>query len=91
MKTRINLRARSDQRALIDRAARSLGKGRAEFVLEAACDKAHAVLCDQVLFNLDAGRFHQFTRLLDAPPARNPGLDPLRAIKTPWKDRAAKV
>lgn len=90
MRTLINLRASGKQRDLIEHAARLLGKSCSEFVLEAACDTARAVLCDRVLFNVDAGKFRQFTRLLDAPPARNPGLDRLRAIKTPWNGRAAK-
>ncbi len=90
MKTLINLRARGKQRDLIDRAARLLGKSCSEFVLEAACDEARAALCDQVLFDLDAGKCRQFTNLIDTPPACNPGLDRLRAIKTPWKNRAGK-
>jgi uncharacterized protein (DUF1778 family) len=33
----INLRARPEQRDLIDQAARLLGKNRSDFMLEAAC------------------------------------------------------
>jgi len=80
----INLRALPDQRALIDHAAQLLGKNRSDFMLEAACDKARSVMLDQVFFGLDADRFRQFTKLLDAPPKRNPGLDRLMAVKTPW-------
>lgn len=80
----INLRALPEQRELIDHAAQLLGKNRSDFMLEAACDKAQAVVLDQVFFALDADRFRQFTKLLDAPPARNPGLDRLKAVKPPW-------
>lgn len=80
----INLRALPDQRALIDQAAQLLGKNRSDFMLEAACDKARSVMLDQVFFGLDADRFRQFTKLLDAPPKRNPGLDRLMAVKAPW-------
>ncbi|MEW6613618.1 DUF1778 domain-containing protein [Thermithiobacillus tepidarius DSM 3134] len=80
----INLRALPEQRDLIDRAARLLGKNRSDFMLEAACDKAQAVLLDQVYFNLDADKFQQFIDLLDAPPAPNPGLERLMALKAPW-------
>jgi uncharacterized protein (DUF1778 family) len=73
-----------EQRDLIDRAAHLLGKNRSDFMLEAACDKAQAVLLDQVYFNLDAERFQQFIDLLDAPPAPNPGLERLMALKAPW-------
>jgi uncharacterized protein (DUF1778 family) len=80
----INLRALPEQRDLIDHAARLLGKNRSDFMLEAACDKAHAVVLDQVFFALDAEKFRQFTELLDAPPAANPGLERLRAVQSPW-------
>lgn len=80
----INLRALPEQRDLIDRAAQLLGKNRSDFMLEAACDKAQAVLLDQVYFNLDADKFQQFMDLLDAPPASNPGLERLMALKAPW-------
>ena len=63
----INLRARPEQRDLIDRAAKLLGKNRSDFMLEAAFDKAQSVLLDQVFFSLDAEKFRQFNKLLDAP------------------------
>jgi uncharacterized protein (DUF1778 family) len=87
----INLRARPEQRELIDQAAQLLGKNRSDFMLEAACDKAQSVLLDQVFFSLDAGKFRRFTRLLDAPPARNPGLARLMAVKAPWDRKSAKA
>jgi uncharacterized protein (DUF1778 family) len=80
----INLRALPEQRDLIDRAAQLLGKNRSDFMLEVACDKAKAVLLDQVYFNLDADKFQQFIEMLDAPPAPNPGLERLMAVKAPW-------
>ena len=36
--TPINLRARAEQRELIDQAAELLGKNRSDFMLDAACD-----------------------------------------------------
>jgi len=87
----INLRARPEQRDLIDQAAQLLGKNRSEFMLEAACDKAQSVLIDQVFFKLDAERFRQFTELLDAPPNPNPGLERLMAVETPWGKMSAKA
>ncbi len=80
----INLRAMPEQRDLIDQAAQLLGKNRSDFMLEAACDKAQTVLLDQVFFSLNEARFREFSALLDAPPAPNPGLDRLRAVKAPW-------
>jgi len=84
----INLRALPEQRELIDHAAGLLGKNRSDFMLEAACEKAQSVLLDQVFFSLDAKKFRQFTAMLDAPPAPNPGLERLMAVQAPWKSGA---
>ena len=87
----INLRARPEQRDLIDQAAQLLGKNRSDFMLEAACDKAQSVLLDRVFFKLDAAKFRQFVKLLDAPPARNRGLERLMAVKPPWVRKRTKA
>ena len=80
----INLRARPEQRDLIDQAAQIMGKTRSDFMLEVACEKAKSVLIDRVFFSLDEERFKAFNDLLDAPVAANPGLERLMAIKPPW-------
>lgn len=80
----INLRALPDQRDLIDHAASLLGKNRSDFMLEAACTAAQAVVLDQVFFRLDADKYHQFTALLDAPAKPNAGLERLMAVKPVW-------
>jgi uncharacterized protein (DUF1778 family) len=85
----INLRALPEQRDLIDQAASLLGKNRSDFMLEVACERAQAVVLDQVFFNLDAAQFKRFTALLDAPLAPNPGLKRLLAVKPPWSSNAA--
>ncbi|EIU7559077.1 MULTISPECIES: type II toxin-antitoxin system TacA family antitoxin [Providencia] len=82
----INLRALPEQRDLIDEAASLLGKNRSDFMLEVACERAQAILLDQVFFQLDNEKFQQFNLLLDAPVNSNPGLDRLMAIETPWKE-----
>jgi uncharacterized protein (DUF1778 family) len=84
----INLRALPEQRDLIDQAANILGKNRSDFMIEAACDRAQAVVLDQVFFSLDADRFKQFNAMLDAPPDLNPGLERLLAVKAPWSTAA---
>jgi uncharacterized protein (DUF1778 family) len=86
----INLRAKPEQRDLIDQAAAMLGKNRSDFMLEAACDRAQSVLLDQVYFQLDASRFRNFIRQLDAPPAPDEGLERLMAVKAPWGAPGAK-
>lgn len=80
----INLRAHTEQRELIDQAASLLGKNRSDFMLEAACERAQGVMLDQVFFQLDAKKFQQFCRVLDAPARPNKGLERLLAVKAPW-------
>jgi uncharacterized protein (DUF1778 family) len=80
----INLRANRRQRALIDRAAEAVGKNRSDFMLEAACREADAVLLDRRLFLLDDKSYRRFIAALDKPPADNPRLRRLLASKAPW-------
>ena len=83
--TVINLRADEQRRALIDRAAEAAGKNRSEFMLDAACREAIAVLLDRRLFQLDAKAYKQFTAALDKSPAANPRLRRLLASQPPWE------
>lgn len=86
----INLRARDEQRDLIDQAASLLGRNRSDFMLEASCEKAQSVLLDQVFFALDPKAFKRFTILLEQPPKPNPALERLLAIPSPWDIPAKK-
>lgn len=81
----INLRALPEQRDLIDYAANLLGKNRSDFMLEAACERAQAVVLDQVHFALDTERFGQFMDLLEAPVETNQGLKRLLSVQAPWE------
>ena len=81
----INLRANRRQRTLIDRAAETLGKNRSDFMLEAACRAADAVLLDRRLFLLDARAYKRFAAALDKPPADNPRLRRLLVSRAPWE------
>jgi len=83
----INLRARPEQRELIDQAADLLGKNRSDFMLEAACDRARSILLDRVFFDLDANAFRRLSKLLDEPPSANPGLKRLLSVKGPWVEK----
>jgi uncharacterized protein (DUF1778 family) len=80
----IHLTVLPEQRDLIDQAARRLCKSGADFVLEAALEKAESVLADPVLFRLDAARWDAFTAMLEGPVHPNPGLERLRKAKVPW-------
>lgn len=88
MKTRtasINIRAKQEQRDLIDKAASAVHKNRSDFMVEAACREAENVLLDQRLFHLDDKVFAAFQTALDAPVAGNPALRELLASKAPWE------
>lgn len=87
----INLRARDEQRDLIDQAARLLGKNRSDFMLEASCEKAQSVLLDQVFFALDPKAFKRFTTLLEQSPKPNPGPERLLATPLPWETSTGKT
>ena len=80
----INLRANRRQRALIDRAAEATGKNRSDFMLEAACREADAVLLDRRFFLLDEKVYRRFIAALDKPPADNSRLRRLLTSKAPW-------
>lgn len=86
----INLRAHSQQRALIDQASAYLGRNRSDFMLEAACEKAQSVLMDQAFFCLGKPQFDAVMAMLDAPVQPNPGLEQLLQVASPW-DATAKA
>lgn len=80
----INIRAKQNQRDLIDQAAAVQGKSRSEFMLESAYQKAQDVLLDRCFFGFDEPTFKQFLALLDAPPTRNETLHTLLTTEAPW-------
>jgi uncharacterized protein (DUF1778 family) len=80
----INLRASQKQKTLIDQAAEVLGRSRSDFMLEAACREAEAVLLDRIYFVLSEEGFSRFTAMLDTPPVSNTKLRQLLKKKAPW-------
>jgi uncharacterized protein (DUF1778 family) len=81
----INLRASRKQKALIDQAADALGRSRSDFMLDAACREAEAVLLDRRYFVLSEEAFKNFTVMLDKPPKDNPKLRRLLETRAPWE------
>ncbi len=81
----INIRARTTQRNLIDKAATMLNKNRSDFMLEAACREAENVLLDQRLFLVDDKTYKALATLIDAPVKDNPALRKLLHDKAPWE------
>jgi uncharacterized protein (DUF1778 family) len=81
----INLRAKQNQRELIDRAAEILGKSRSDFMMESALRAAENVLSDRVFFNLDEAAYEQFIAALERPPQVNERLLDTLSAKAPWE------
>jgi uncharacterized protein (DUF1778 family) len=81
----INIRAKKNQRDLIDRAAELQGKSRSEFMLDSAQKTAQDVLLDQRFFGLDELKFQQFVELLDEPPTHHEQLHKLLTTKARGK------
>lgn len=81
----INLRVQHQQRDLIDRAVKVLGKSRSDFMLEVACKEAKNVLLDRRYFALDSKEFDRFLAALDEVPADNDRLRRTLTSPSPWK------
>ena len=79
----VNLRIRDDVRALIDRAAKTHGKSRSEFMIDAARRAAEDALLDQTLVRVDQATYAHFLEVLDQPPS-GPGFERLMAAGRPW-------
>ena len=83
----INLLVSSEQKAIIDHAAKALGKNRTSFILDNALRGAEDVLLDRTLFRLDAEQWAEFNAMLDSAPSEEQ-VEKLRALfaaETPWK------
>ncbi len=84
--TLINMRVHSSTRDFIDQAAKSIGKDRSDFMLDAACEKAQEILMDRTEFLLDDAQWEAFNTLLDNPPRANEKLLAVLATKAPWDE-----
>ena len=82
----LNFRVKTEDRNLIDRAARLLGKSRTDFMLESARQAAQDALLDQTLFKVRPKVYEQFVARLDAPPAPNKKLRRMMTAKAPWDE-----
>ncbi|WP_419812318.1 DUF1778 domain-containing protein [Bacterioplanoides sp.] len=82
----INLRALPEQKDLIDRAASLQGKNRSDFMLEASCERAQAVLLDRTFFDLNDEQYNQFLTLLDAPIETDGDMKKLLSVVSPWEN-----
>lgn len=81
----VNLRVREDIRDLIDQAAKSQGKSRSEFMIDAARRAAEDALLDQTLLRVDRKTFKRVLDVLDHPPTGK-GYERLMKARKPWKE-----
>jgi uncharacterized protein (DUF1778 family) len=81
----LNVRVKTEDRNLIDRAARLLGKSRTDFLLDSARRAAQDALLDQALFKISPSAYEEFIARLDAPPAPNERLRRTMKTPAPWK------
>jgi uncharacterized protein (DUF1778 family) len=80
----LNLRIKPEDRGLIDRAAKSLGKNRTDFVLEAARRAAEEALLDRTVLTVSPKAYAEFLARLDAPPRPNERLRRTMQTAAPW-------
>jgi len=81
----INIRIDETQRSLLNKAAEILGVDRSTFILSVSCEKAHEVLLDQRLFQLNESQFEAFEAALNAP-VDSEKLSNLLRRKSPWEE-----
>ena len=80
----LNLRIKPGERSLIDQAARSVGKNRTDFVLDAARRAAEEALLDRTLVSVTLEAYAEFLARLDAPPQPNERLRRAMQTPAPW-------
>lgn len=81
----VNLRVRDDVRTLIDRAARSQGRSRSDFMIDAARRAAEEAILDQAILRVDRETYDRFVAALDAPVEPNERLRKTMRSTPPWE------
>ena len=81
----LNIRIKPEERNLIDRAAKTRGKNRTDFILEAARLAAEDALLDQVIISVSPEAYLEFLARLDIPPKPNERLRKTMQTLAPWE------
>jgi len=81
----LNIRIKPEIRDLIDRAAKSRGKNRTDFILDSARIAAEDTLLDQVIMSVSAQAFEQFQARLDMAPKPSNRLLKTMLTPAPWE------
>ena len=82
----IHLRARVNDRDLIDQAAELIGANRSQFMLASALKEAKNVLLDQTTVKVDAATFQKVLAWLDSEPTpdESAGMQRLLNSRADW-------
>jgi len=81
----LSIRIKPEERNLIDRAAKTRGKNRTDFILDAARLAAEDVLLDQAVISVSPEAYKQFLARLDMPPKPNARLRKTMQTTPPWE------
>jgi uncharacterized protein (DUF1778 family) len=81
----LNIRIKPEVRRLIDKAARSQGKNRTDFMLEASRQAAEDTLLDRTIFTVSPKIYAEFLARLDAQPQPNKRLRKTMQTAAPWE------
>jgi uncharacterized protein (DUF1778 family) len=81
----IQIRASTEMRAILNRAAALRGQTLSEFMLESARRQAEETILDQRTFFLDDDAHARFLALLDSPPKPSVKMHARLSRKAPWE------
>ncbi len=82
----IHLRARAEDKNIIDQAAGLIGANRSQFMLASALKEAKNILLDQSTIHADAKAFNAIMEWMDAKPSAKSkkGMKRLLQAKSAW-------
>jgi uncharacterized protein (DUF1778 family) len=81
----LNMRIKPEDRSLLDWAAKSQGKTRTDFILEAARKAAEDALLDRTMVRVDPAAYAEFLDRLDKAPETSERLKRTMRTKAPWE------
>jgi len=81
----LNIRIKSEERSLIDRAAKMRGKNRTDFILDAVRSAAEETLFDQAIIMASPEAYTKFLARLDKQPNPNARLRQTMQTPAPWE------
>jgi uncharacterized protein (DUF1778 family) len=84
MRESLDTRIETEERGLIDRAARARRKPRTDFILDAARLTAEEALLDRMFIVTSREAYADFLTRLDQPPQPNERLRKTMQIPVPW-------